>query len=108
MVIAFVAAAVPQLPVTEYEMVTAPAVTPFTTPPITVALPLLALHVPPLTASVSVMFDPTLTLEAPVMVPVFVVLTVTVVVYTVAFEQPSVFVMVSEYVVVAVGVTTGL
>ena len=67
-------------------MVTTPAATPVTTPPETVALGLLALHTPPLTASVSVILAPTFTLDAPVIVPDVVVFTVIV---TVAGISPN-------------------
>ena len=46
-----------------------PAVTPVTVPPVTVALPLLLLHMPPVATSVRVTGSPTHTLPAPVMVP---------------------------------------
>ena len=53
-------------------MVSAPAVTPVTTPALLmVALPLLAAHVPPLTASASVIALPAHTAAAPVMAPAF-------------------------------------
>ena len=51
-------------------MITVPLASPVTTPVAeTVALPLLAAHVPPLTASVNVIVDETNTEERPVMVP---------------------------------------
>ena len=69
-VITFVATAVPQLLVTAYEIITVPADKPVTTPEDdTVALVLLALQVPPLMASVSVMEAATATIEAPLMLP---------------------------------------
>ena len=65
-----VATTVPQLPVTEYIIVSVPAVTPVTMPVLpTVAVPLLALHVPPLAPSVSDMVEPTHTADGPVIVP---------------------------------------
>ena len=76
-VISFVATAEPHVPETAYEIVTLPAVTPVTTPPETVALPLLALHVPPDTPSVRVIFAPVLTVDAPEIVPAVAALTVT-------------------------------
>jgi len=50
-------------------IVSIPPVTPVTTPPDTEALPLLALHVPPVTGSVSVMALPWHSTEAPEIVP---------------------------------------
>jgi hypothetical protein len=51
-------------------MITVPAVTPVTTPPVeTVADELLADHVPPPVVLVSVIVEPTLTAFAPVIVP---------------------------------------
>jgi hypothetical protein len=48
----FTATAVPHIFVTLYEMVTLPEETPVTKPPDTVALPLLAVHVPPVKVGV--------------------------------------------------------
>lgn len=62
--------AVPQLLVTVYCMVSRPAVMPPTTPVLSAsALPLVALHVPPVAVVVSVMPEPTQTLPGPVIVP---------------------------------------
>ena len=63
---------------TVYDIVTVPLLTPVTTPPDTVAFELLALQVPPATTSVNVMFAPTLTADAPVIIPAETALTVTV------------------------------
>ena len=76
-VITLVALAVPQPPVTVYVAVSTPTVTPVTTFPAIVAFALLMLHVPPLTASVSAMFAPVITVAAPVIVPADVAFTVT-------------------------------
>jgi hypothetical protein len=84
-----VAVAVPQPLVTAYDIVTVPTVTPVNRPPETVALPLLALHVPPATASDSVMFDPMFTLDGPDIVPADTAFTVTTNVATAA-PQPVV------------------
>ena len=65
----FVADTDPQLPVTVYEIVSTPAVIPFTTPALTVALPLLALQVPPGVPSVKVIVVPAHTAPEPVIVP---------------------------------------
>ena len=65
-----VADAVPQLPLTVYDMVDVPADTPVTTPPDTVASALLLLHVPPGAASVRVIVDPIHTPAGPLIVPV--------------------------------------
>jgi hypothetical protein len=70
-VIAFVAVVVPHELVTAYLIVSRPAVIPVTTPPETVALVLLLLHVPPVTTSVNMMAEPTHTPEAPVILPAF-------------------------------------
>jgi len=59
---------VPQEVVTVYLMVSMPAATPVTTPPLTVAMAgVLLLHMPPVVASVSVMVAPAQTTEGPVM-----------------------------------------
>lgn len=72
MVMVFVAYAVPHVPLTAYEMVEVPAVTPFTTPKLlTVALVLLLLHTPPDAVSVNVVLEPAQTVEAPEMAPAF-------------------------------------
>ena len=63
------ATAIPQLLLTVYDIVSIPAVTPVTIPPATVALPLLALHVPPGAASVSVRVVPVHTLVPPMIAP---------------------------------------
>ena len=60
-------------------------------PPETVAFELLALHVPPLTTSVRVMFAPVLTMGVPVIAPALVAFTVTI---FVAEELPQTFVTV--------------
>ena len=67
--IVFVADTDPQLPVTVYEIVSTPVVIPFTTPALTVALPLLALQVPPGVPSVKVIVVPAHTAPEPVIVP---------------------------------------
>jgi len=84
-----VAYAVPHGPVTAYEIVTVPALTPVTMPPETVAQVLLALHVPPAVASVSVMVAPATTVDGPVIGLTVVVLIVTVFVAA-ALPQPFV------------------
>jgi hypothetical protein len=63
------AVAVPQPLVTEYLMVSSPAITPVTVPPVTEALVLEALHTPPVTASVSVITAPAQTPDGPEIVP---------------------------------------
>ena len=68
-------------------MVSAPAVTPVTTPPETVALILLLLHVPPVTPSVKVIAEPAHTLDAPVILPAFGVGFTVMVLVTVAVPQ---------------------
>lgn len=70
-VMVFVAVAVLQVLVTEYLIVSVPAVTPVTTPNTTVAEMLLLLHVPPAAPSVKRTDEPTHTLDAPVMTPAF-------------------------------------
>jgi hypothetical protein len=50
-------------------MVSIPAETPVTVPPTTVAVALLLLHTPPVTASVKVMDDAWQTLAGPAMLP---------------------------------------
>jgi hypothetical protein len=89
--IVYVATAVPQLLVTVYNMVSIPADTPVTNPPlVTVAVPLLALHTPPVAASVSVADVPIVTVDTPDIVPAFGIgLTVTACV-AVAVPQPLV------------------
>ena len=54
---------------TVYLIVSTPAVTPVTTPPRTVAVVLLLLHVPPGAKSVNVTDEPVQTVEGPVMAP---------------------------------------
>ena len=69
-VIIFVAVAVPHELVTIYLIVCVPAEAPVTTPdPETVAVALLLLHTPPVTASDKLMEKPAHTLEGPVIVP---------------------------------------
>jgi hypothetical protein len=68
-VTAFVAVAVPHPLVTAYIIVSMPGVTPVTTPPDTIAVALLALHVPPEAASVNVIDEPIHTPDAPAIVP---------------------------------------
>jgi hypothetical protein len=63
----FVVDEVPHTLVTVYLMVSMPGVTPVTNPPDTVAFELLALQVPPVVASVSMVKVPAHTLEAPTM-----------------------------------------
>ena len=87
-VMIFEAVAAPQVPDTVYEMVTVPALTPVTDPPETIALPLLASHAPPATASVNVIFDPTVTEDGPVIVPADVAFTVTTIVVLNAPQLP--------------------
>ena len=50
-------------------MFTIPALRPVTIPPVTVAFVLLALHIPPVTGSVSVIVEPIHTSAGPLMVP---------------------------------------
>ena len=50
-------------------MVSGPGVTPVTVPPVTVALALVLFHMPPVTASASVMLDPAHTVDGPVINP---------------------------------------
>jgi len=64
------------VPVTAYDIVSVPAVTAVTRPPETVASPLLALHTPPVTASVRFTLEPRITLDGPVIVPAAVALVV--------------------------------
>jgi hypothetical protein len=71
MVSALMADAVPQELLTVYLMVSVPGVTPETIPPATVALPLLLLHMPPLTVLVIVTDVPIHKLDTPVRVPAF-------------------------------------
>ena len=69
-VIVLLAAAVPQLLVTVYIMVSTPAATPVTTPVVAiVAFAFAALQVPPETPSLRVIVAPIATEEEPVMVP---------------------------------------
>ena len=69
-VIAAVATAVPQLFVTEYDIVAVPAVPPVTTPALTAAIvELLLVQAPPLTASVNVVVEPEQTVVVPDIVP---------------------------------------
>ena len=69
-VITCVSTAVPQPFVTEYEIMTLPAATPLTTPPLTVAVKsLLLVQVPPPVALLNVIDDPTQTDVKPVIVP---------------------------------------
>lgn len=72
-VIDLVATAVPQIPVTEYEIVTVPAATGITIPPVlTVANDgLLLVQVPPDTELVRVIVVPVQAVEAPDIVPAF-------------------------------------
>jgi hypothetical protein len=66
----FIAQAVPQLLLTEYDTGSVPALIPVTRPvPLTVALPLPALHVPPAVRSVSVIEVPVHRLSGPVIMP---------------------------------------
>ena len=78
-VISFVDEVTPQELTIVYEIITVPAVTPVTTPVAdTVACELLALQVPPVTASVRVIAAPVITDEGPVITPAeAVLLTVT-------------------------------
>ena len=69
MVMIFVALAVPQALETTYNIVSVPTLTPVTSPPVTVALPLLAVHIPPVAGSVKEMDAPVHTMEAPLIVP---------------------------------------
>src|ERR1035437_7275459 len=70
MAIAFVAKALPQAFVTVYLIVSVPATTPVTNPPVdTDALVLDALHTPPGAGSVKVTDAPAHTLAGPVIVP---------------------------------------
>ncbi len=75
--------------VTAYEIITVPGVTPVTRPAVTVAFAFPGVQTPPVTASVSVMLPPTLTLAGPPIVPAEVVLTVTTVV---ALDVPQLLV----------------
>jgi hypothetical protein len=74
-VMIFIAISVPHPFVTEYMIVSVPAVTPETSMPeatgTNVAFGLLILHVPPVTLSVNVREDALHILEAPVIVPAF-------------------------------------
>jgi hypothetical protein len=66
----WVAAVVPQVFVTEYNIVAVPVDTPPTVPPIAVAMPVLALlHTPPVAPSVNEVVDPAHTIAVPVIVP---------------------------------------
>ena len=64
-----VATAVLHVPVTVYFIVSVPAVTPVTTPPVTVALLLEALHVPVVDVSVKVTVAPGHIVDAPLIAP---------------------------------------
>ncbi len=68
-IMACIAVAGPHELVTVYLIVSNPPETPVTIPPITVALALLLLQVPPVTLSVNVMDDPTHTPEGPDIIP---------------------------------------
>src|ERR1019366_4639131 len=69
MVTTWLAIAVPQMPETEYIMVSVPPETPVTIPPVTVAVALLLLHTPPVVVSVKVIVAPAHRLDAPVIEP---------------------------------------
>jgi hypothetical protein len=68
-VMVVVAAVVPQLLVTEYDITATPAVTPVTVPPTTVAFPLDDVQTPPDVVFVKVIFPPATTVVGPLMLP---------------------------------------